>query len=225
MSRDLFYLRCYAKKIIIIYVVLLMLVVPHFATDTLVLAICIFLVSEPSCYYHYISSIGEVQVDNVDRIAETYKENNLATIAAHNPSIFENLAKQFDNIAKRLEYSVDLSGKQIFPNDTIKEDVVTHYRSSTFTINTLKYTLLGFDITASDIRIKVEPSRIDTTTTKVDLPIVVARDVSIAKGLIDLKYDQINLSSIYGIYDKTSDKMTIHIPLSVALRYLPRSFV
>ena len=200
-----------------------MLMVPYFATDTLILAICIFLVSEPSCYYHSKSSIGEVQVDNVDRIGETYKENNLVTIAALNPSIFENLAKQFDNIAKRLEYSVDLSGKQIFPNDTIKEDVVTHYRSSAFTINTLKYTILGFDITASDIRIKVEPSSIDTTTTKVDLPIVVARDVSVAKGLIDLRYDQINLSSIYGIYDKISDKMTIHIPLSVALRYLPRS--
>jgi hypothetical protein len=125
-------------------------------------------------------------MENVDRIGDTHKE---------------------------FEYSVDLSGKDIFPNNTMKEDVLTHYRPSTFKINTLKYTLLGFDITASDIKIKVEPSRIDTTTTKVDLPLVVARDVSVTKGLIHLRYDQINLSSIYGIYHKISDKMTIQYQL------------
>jgi hypothetical protein len=136
-------------------------------------------------------------MENVDRIGDTHKE---------------------------FEYSVDLSGKDIFPNNTMKEDVLTHYRPSTFKINTLKYTLLGFDITASDIKIKVEPSRIDTTTTKVDLPLVVARDVSVTKGLIHLRYDQINLSSIYDIYHKISDKMTIHVPINVGLRYLPSSF-
>ena len=137
--------------------------------------------------------------------------------------MFENLASQFDNIAKQFEYSVALSGKQIFPNDSLKEDIVSYYKSSTFNINTLKYRLLGFDITASDIKIKVKPSRIDTTRTKVDLPLVVARDVSVTNGLLNLKYDQINLSSLYGIYDKHSDKMTLHIPFSIALRYLPSS--
>jgi hypothetical protein len=101
------------------------------------------------------------------------------SIAADNTSIFENVANQFDNIAKQFEYSVDLSGKQILPNDTLKEDIVTYYKSSTFNINTLKYRLLGFDITASDITIKVKPSRIDITRTNVDLPLVVARDVSV----------------------------------------------
>ena len=113
---------------------------------------------------------------NIQQAAE---EKNLVTIAADNTSIFENVANQFDNIAKQFEYSVDLSGKQILPNDTLKEDIVTYYKSSTFNINTLKYRLLGFDITASDITIKVKPSRIDITRTNVDLPLVVARDVSV----------------------------------------------
>ncbi|HJT48333.1 MAG TPA: hypothetical protein VJ729_09120 [Nitrososphaeraceae archaeon] len=81
-------------------------------------------------------------MENVDRIGETHKEKNLVTIAAYNASMFENLANAFDNIAKRFEYSVDLSRKHIFPNNTMKEDVVTHYRPSTFKINTLKYTHL-----------------------------------------------------------------------------------
>jgi hypothetical protein len=46
-------------------------------------------------------------------------EEKSVSIAADNTSIFENVANQFDNIAKQFEYSVDLSGKQIFPNDTL----------------------------------------------------------------------------------------------------------
>jgi hypothetical protein len=56
--------------------------------------------------------------------------------------------------------------------------------------------------------------------TKVDLPIMLAREVSITNGLLNLKYNEVNLSSIYGIYDKASDKITIHIPFNIALRYL-----
>jgi hypothetical protein len=172
-----------------------------------------FLVGEPNYYYYYISSTGHIQ--------QAPEVNNLVTMAAKNTGAFENLANQFDYIAKQFEYSVDLSGKQIFPNDTLKKDIVMYYKSSTFNINILKYRLLGFDITASDIQIKVKPSRIDITRTKVDLPLVVARDVSVTNGLLNLKYNQINLSPIYGIYDKSSDKMTLYIPLNIALRYLP----
>ena len=76
------------------------------------------------------------------------------------------------------------------------------------------------NITASDIKIQIKPSRLDSMKTKVDLPIMLAREVSITNGLLNLKYIEVNLSSIYGIYDKASDKMTIHIPFNIALRYL-----
>ena len=87
----------------------------------------------------------------------------------------------------------------------------------------MKYKLLGFDITASDIKIEVKPSRIDELRTKIDLPVVLAKNVSVSNGLLNLKYSELNLNSIYGIYDKSSDKMTLHIPFNIALHYLPRS--
>ena len=65
--------------------------------------------------------------------------------------VFGNLAKQFDSFTKQFEYKVDLDGKQIFPNDMIKQDIVTNYKSSNYSISSLKYRLLGFNITASDI--------------------------------------------------------------------------
>jgi hypothetical protein len=163
----------------------------------------------------YYRSYAEVK----DR--DSSSNNPLVTIAENN--IFGNVAKQFSNFNKQFEYTVDLEGKQIFPNDTIKQDIITSYKSSDYNISSLKYRLLGFDITASDIKIHVNPSKIDTIRTKIDFPLLFARDVSVTNGLINLKYGEINLGSIYGIYDKTTDKITMHIPISIALSYLPHS--
>jgi hypothetical protein len=58
--------------------------------------------------------------------------------------------------------------------------------------------------------------------TKVDSPLVLARDVSVTNRLLNLKYKEVDLGSIYGIYYKSSDKMIMHIPINIALHYLPR---
>jgi hypothetical protein len=50
-----------------------------------------------------------------------------------------------------------------------------------------------------------------------------ARNVVVTNELLNLKYTEINLGPIYGIYNKISDKMTVHIPMNTALRYLPSS--
>jgi hypothetical protein len=163
---------------------------------------------------HYIS-----YAEGKDRGSQS--NNPLVPIADNN--IFGNLAKQSGSFTKQFEYTVDLDGKQIFPNDTIKQDIVTNYKSSDYNISSLKYRLLGFDITASDIKIHVNPSKIDAIRTKIDFPLLFARDVSVTNGIIDLKYGEINLGSIYGIYDKTTDKITMHIPISTALQYLPHN--
>lgn len=141
-------------------------------------------------------------------------ENIIRPVADNNNgNIFGNLAKQF-------EYTVDLDGKQIFPNDTIKQDIVSKYKSADYNISNLNYKLLGFNITASNIKMHVNPSKIDQTRTRVDFPVMTAKSVSVTNGSINSKYGEVNLGSIYGIYNKSTDKMTMHIPSSVALQYL-----
>ena len=154
---------------------------------------------------------------------EKLSNKNYVALTANSNNIFESLAKQFGNILKPFEYTVDLSGKQIFPNDTLKQDIVTNYKSSSYTLSSLKYKLLGFNITAINVKIEIKPSRIDERRTKVDLPLLFARNVNVTNGLVNLKYNEVNLGSIYGIYDRASDKMTLHIPINVALQYLPHS--
>jgi hypothetical protein len=152
-------------------------------------------------------------MQNIDNNIKSHNSMMIRPIAYNNNNIFSNLAKQF-------EYTFDLDGKQIFPNDTIKQDIVAKYRSADYNISNLNYKLLGFNITASNIKIHVNPSRIDQITTRIDFPVMTANNVTVTNGSINSKYTKVNLGSIYGIYNKSTDKITMHIPTSVALQYL-----
>src|SRR5919199_4751582 len=159
------------------------------AVCTLLFLVCVF-----NCYFYYRNHHHTLSIAHAQ---EKPSNKNLVTNIVDN-NIFENLAKQFGNIARQFEYTVDLSERQIFPNDTLKQDIIAHYKSSAYNISSLKYRLLGFDITASDIKIDVKPSRIDVNRTKVDLPIVDAKNVVVTNGLLNLKYTEVNLGPIYG---------------------------
>ena len=174
-----------------------------------VLSITIIIVS----IYAFLPSLVVAYTEPKDMDNSISSHDNIILPIADNNNIFGNLAKQF-------EYTVDLDGKQIFPNDTIKQDIVSKYKSADYNISNLNYKLLGFNITASNIKIHVNPSKIDQTRTRVDFPVMTARSVSVTNGSINSKYGEVNLGSIYGIYNKSTDKMTMHIPSSVALQYL-----
>jgi hypothetical protein len=152
-------------------------------------------------------------MQDMDNTLDSHDSIMIRPIAYNNNNIFGNLAKQF-------EYTFDLDGKQIFPNDTIKQDIVAKYKSADYNISNLNYKLLGFNITASNIKIHVNPSRIDQITTRLDFPVMTANNITVTNGSINSKYSKVNLGSIYGIYNKSTDEITMHIPTSVALQYL-----
>jgi hypothetical protein len=129
--------------------------------------------------------------------------------------------KELENFIKNFEYTFDLEGNQIFPNTNIKQDIVNEYKSSEYNIDDLNYELLGFKIRASDIKIHVDPKKIDDTETRVDIPLLLAKDIKVSNGeLINLSYDAVDLGSVYGIYNKATDKMTVHVPLGIAAKYI-----
>jgi hypothetical protein len=129
--------------------------------------------------------------------------------------------KELEDLVKNFEYTFDLEGYQIFPNNNIKQDIVSEYKSSEYNIDDLDYELLGFKIRASDIKIHVDPKKIDDTETRVDIPVLLARDIKVSNGgLINLSYDSVDLGSVYGIYNKATDKMTVHVPLGIAAKYV-----
>jgi hypothetical protein len=129
--------------------------------------------------------------------------------------------KELEHLIKNFEYTFDLYGSQIFPNNDIKQDIVSEYKSSNYNIDDLKYELLGFKIIASDIRIHVDPNRIDDTKTRIDIPLLLAKDIKVSNGrLINLSFDAVDLGSVYCIYDKATDKMSVHVPIAIAAKYI-----
>jgi hypothetical protein len=129
--------------------------------------------------------------------------------------------KELEHLIKNFEYTFDLYGSQIFPNNDIKQDIVSEYKSSNYNIDDLKYELLGFKIIASDIRIHVDPNRIDDTKTRIDIPLLLAKDIKVSNGrLINLSFDAVDLGSVYCIYDKATDKMSAHVPIAIAAKYI-----
>ncbi len=134
--------------------------------------------------------------------------------------------KLFDNISTfsllgSPEYTFDINGVQIFPNDTIKHNIVNEYKPSVYNISKLEYEMMGHAINASNVQIHVNPTRIDDLTTRLDFQIYAA-DAVVKGDLLSKNYTNLEITSAYGIYNEITDKMTIHVPYTTALQLIAR---
>ena len=140
-------------------------------------------------------------------------------------NIFENLKNRIIDLTKSVEYIIDIKADQIFPNDTIKNSVLNKREPMEYLIPILEYKLLGFDIFATDIKVRTESSQIEEENKdklRIEFPIMQAKNVNVNNKIFDLNYENIDLSSTYTIYDSELDKFTIHIQVYVSDRYLPK---
>ena len=148
---------------------------------------------------------------------------------SNNTNVFDNILKNLKNkiidLTKSVEYTIDIKANQIFPNDTIKNSILNKNQPMEYLIPILEYKLLGFDIFATDIKVRAESKKIyedNKNKLRIEFPIMQAKNVNVNNKIFDLNYDNIDLSSTYTIYDSELDKFTIHIPVYVAIRYLPK---
>jgi hypothetical protein len=122
-------------------------------------------------------------------------------------------------IVDAFEYTFDIDGAQIFPNDTVKHSIVSEHNTSVYNIPNLQYEIMEHMINASDVQIHVNPTRIDEANTRLDFQIY-ANSAEVTGQLLSKSYNNLEIRSAYGIYNQSTDKMTIHIPYSVALQHL-----
>src|SRR5687768_3308761 len=114
------------------------------------------------------------------------------------------------------EYTFDIDGEQIFPNDTVKHSIITEYNPSVYNIPNLHYTIMEHTINASDIEIHLVPTRIDEANTRLDFQIF-SNYADVTGPLLSKSYNDPPMPSAYGIYDRITDKMTVHVAHSGAL--------
>jgi hypothetical protein len=75
-------------------------------------------------------------------------------------TIFDNVKNKIIDLTKSVEYTIDIKANQIFPNDTIKNSVLYKNQPIEYLIPILEYNLLGFDIFATDIKVRTESKKI-----------------------------------------------------------------
>ena len=170
----------------------------------------IIFVSSFSCIY----SASSVYAAGTEQ--EAYTKVNQINPSYIASDTYGYLIKQLGNF----EFTVNLDANQIFPNEKIKQDMVSKYKSAKYNIANLEYELIGFKIIASDIKIHANPTKIDQTQTRIDIPLMLAKNVKVSNGIINLDFNEIDLGSIYAIYNRNIDKITVHVPMAVAFRYL-----
>jgi hypothetical protein len=130
------------------------------------------------------------------------------------------------NFQNPFEHQIEIDAKQIFPNETLKREIISKSGPSEFTMPYLKYNLLGFNISATDIRVKANATQISggesdqNKKTRIDFPVMLANNVNVSNKATSQSYHNIDLSSIYAIYDPKTDKFTFHVPFSIAAKYL-----
>jgi hypothetical protein len=148
----------------------------------------------------------------------------LVTIQSEAQPLLSRQEKLLDNniaffFLDAFEYTFDIDGAQIFPNDTIKHSIVSEYNRSVYNIPSLQYKIMEHMINASDVQIHIDPTRIDEANARLDFQIY-ANNAEVTGQLLSKSYNNLEITSAYGIYNQATDKMTIHIPYSVALRHL-----
>jgi hypothetical protein len=130
------------------------------------------------------------------------------------------------NFQNPFEHQIEIDAKQIFPNETLKREIISKSGPSEFTMPYLKYNLLGFNISATDIRVKANATQISggesdqNKKTRIDFPVMLANNVNVSNKATSQSYHNVDLSSIYAIYDPKTDKFTFHVPFSIAAKYL-----
>jgi hypothetical protein len=146
--------------------------------------------------------------------------NNIYT-----PVIFENFFNTVKgnvlNFTNPFEHTVVIDASHIFPNETLKHKMINKSGQSEFKIPILKYNLLGFNISATDIQVKANMKKIgQANSTRIDFSVMQARDVNVRNGVLNQNFTNVDLSSIYAIYDPQTDKFTFHVPYNIAAKYL-----
>jgi hypothetical protein len=147
----------------------------------------------------------------------------LVTIQSEAQPLLSQQERLLNNIAffflDAFEYTMDIQGAQIFPNDTVKHSIVTEYNPSVYNIPSLQYKIMEHTINASDVEIHVNPTRMDQANTKLVFQIY-ANNAEVTGQWLSKGYNNFELRSAYGIYNRITDKMTIHIPYSEAMQHL-----
>jgi hypothetical protein len=112
-------------------------------------------------------------------------------------------------------YKFDMKGIGKFANNELRQSILTEYNQEVYNIPSLRYTTMGHTIKASDVQVNVDPTRINDIKTRLDIQ-VLADTAQVTGPMLKKSYNNLEVNSISGIYDSTSDVLRIKVPYETA---------
>lgn len=119
------------------------------------------------------------------------------------------------------EYKADIDAGQFFPTKEIKDDIVGKLKASDYKIPDIEREFIGFKIVASDVKIYVKPSKMDGSNTRLSVD-VEGKNIAVESKYLNKKYDNLDIDTIYGVYNAKTDKVTVHVPYATAFSLMFR---
>ena len=152
-----------------------------------------------------------------------YAKEDLATSYINdknNVAVFDSILGIFGG--KLFEHQIEIDANQIFPNESLKREMIDNPTSLEFTMPVLHYNILGYNISASNIEVNATSNKVidDGNKIRIDFPVMLAKKVNVSNELTNQNFNDVDLSSTYAIYDPKTDKFIFHIPFEVAARFL-----
>ena len=77
-------------------------------------------------------------------------------------------------LADEFEYAFDIYSAPIFPDDKLKNYILTEHNQEVYNISHLSFGIMDHTINASDVQIHVQPAILDDTRTRLDIQIYAA---------------------------------------------------
>lgn len=77
-------------------------------------------------------------------------------------------------LADEFEYTFDIYSAPIFPDDKLKNYILTEHNQEVYNISHLSFGIMDHTINASDVQIHVQPAILDDTRTRLDIQIYAA---------------------------------------------------
>ena len=74
------------------------------------------------------------------------------------------------------EYTFDIYSAPIFPDDKLKNYILTEHNQEVYNISHLSFGIMDHTINASDVQIHVQPAILDDTRTRLDIQIYAAAE-------------------------------------------------
>jgi hypothetical protein len=157
-------------------------------------------------------------------IFDYYNDNGIYT-AVMSGIIFDAFKGNLLDFTAPFEHAVEIDADQIFPNETLKREIISQTGPLEFAMPNLNYDVMGFNISATDIEVDARAKQItddnsQSQKTRIDFPVMLAKNVNVSNEITSRSFKNVDLSSIYAIYDPKTDKFTFHVPFEIAARYL-----